>query len=120
MKFTRLLFTVATVLSLSACASSSNDLTRDTLTTTIQATSNRIPEAYVNCVTPQLQAQYPSASLRYKSVNYYEGYLPGVDRDNPRASYHVFSSTDDILAKVTLKQIKPVDQQFLEIFQRCL
>ena len=126
MKFTTLISASLMSLLLSACASSSLDSSNTTinnrsdLKTTLSATSSKIPEVFTQCVYAQLQVHYPSAGLRKKAVNLYEGYVPGVDRNTPRAIYDVHSTTDDVLANVTLKQVEPVDDLLLDIFKSCL
>ena len=129
MKFLALFGASAISLLLAACSGSSylasvNSTNApnnsEQLITTLQATSNKIPEIYATCIRTQLQAHYPSSNLIKKAVNLYQGTVPGTDRDHPRAIYDISSTTDEILAVVTLKQVQPVDQQLLDLFNSCM
>lgn len=126
MKFSALMGASLLSIFLTACGSTYQDelasakYDKSTLKTTIKATSSKIPETYVACVRAQLQTHYPSASFRKKAVNLYEGNIPSTERNAPLAVYDVQSTTDEILANVTLKQTEPKDELVYDIFNSCL
>ena len=91
------------------------------LVTTMDKEQANIPVKFsASCLQEKLKANYPAASLTYIMQNYYDGMIPGLEADKPKAVYDIFGSTDDINGKITLQQETPIDPALTELFRSCL
>ncbi|MDY3331992.1 MAG: hypothetical protein SOX43_08580 [Pelistega sp.] len=123
MTIKRISVATALVASLAACGSINLPKPAEDIglsTTLNNVRSDRVAKDIAACITPKLQANYPSASLTMLADSLYAGKVPGTEPNQPVAVYEISAATGEFLGSVTLKQAEPIDTALVDLFKSCL